>query len=749
MVDFNNLLSRFVLAAPRALNDEVAQGQMVVCTQMSIAGSAASFTVKIMNAGTGRDLAEQLAQPLIKGLLGLTASAAELAAATQAEQSVHATKTYTARQTARFYPGWRDWKTAFEQAAAAPRPRTDPPNTGGAGPAAPRPVSILGAPFALEMFRKLPASGSVAAGNVEAAEVLGLCDKMPALGASMLPEAVRIQSFAVALETAAGEAAHTSLRGEISAKGQLTLAEATAFLGRFGQAFKASAPSPAAPTTPYEALVRRVDAGGQFDEFMEKTIPFICTDAAQQRVAEGDQAVFKQMLRDFMSSGLASLPEAGLSALAGGPPMDASTAAIFIMKCQQAKKSSSAQPHGVAPAASAPHIIVRKLADTKTKANTKTELEEDSDQAILAAVSQLDPNAKALVNSLATALESDGSPSNIAATVEAIETTGTGALPSDVQRLLVARRESITHLASSMPVDDQLVASIRSLRRACLRRLELLHHAGSSDKRWDERQLRNVDRIRCGRLGSVDIAVFSKEGDSATGFSATAPLVHFSKLSDPGAELLAALQIFFAIWARAHLHGGYSSAVTSLGIAVSGFFREQLKEGAKMEHLSKYWRELMRLCEGPSLRFERRETNTPLVAPDPKWATDRNLGHVDELLASVRKETLSELKAQLAASEAKRSKGDDGRLKKMEEKMASQAKQIEAMKRKDPPGTQPSQERGSGSSSSSSSRRRRRSRVRSPRARRSSRCQGRRARPISPRGWARTASRGAPSTPFF
>ena len=42
----------------------------------------------------------------------------------------------------------------------------------------------------------------------------------------------------------------------------------------------------------------------------------------------------------------------------------------------------------------------------------------------------------------------------------------------------------------------------------------------------------------------------------------------------------------------------------------------------------------------------------PLVAPDPKWATDRNLGHVDELLASVRKETLSELKAQLAASEA-------------------------------------------------------------------------------------------------
>ena len=119
--------------------------------------------------------------------------------------------------------------------------------------------------------------------------------------------------------------------------------------------------------------------------------------------------------------------------------------------------------------------------------NTKTELEEDSDQAILAAVSQLDPNAKALVNSLATALESDGSPSNIAATVEAIETTGTGALPSDVQRLLVARRESITHLASSMPFDDQLVASIRSLRRACLRRLELLHHAGSSDKRWDER----------------------------------------------------------------------------------------------------------------------------------------------------------------------------------------------------------------------------------------------------------------------
>ena len=127
------------------------------------------------------------------------------------------------------------------------------------------------------MFRKLPASGSVAAGNVEAAEVLGLCDKMPAPGASMLPEAVRIQSFAVALEAAAGEAAHTSLRGEISAKGQLTLAEATAFLGRFGQAFKASAPSPAAPTTPYEALVRRVDAGGQFDEFMELKV------AAQNR----------------------------------------------------------------------------------------------------------------------------------------------------------------------------------------------------------------------------------------------------------------------------------------------------------------------------------------------------------------------------------------------------------------------------------------------------------------------------------
>ena len=95
MVDFNNLLSRFVLAAPRALNDEVAQGQMVVCTQMSIAGSAASFTVKIMNAGTGRDLAEQLAQPLIKGLLGLTASADELSAATQAEQSVHATASFS------------------------------------------------------------------------------------------------------------------------------------------------------------------------------------------------------------------------------------------------------------------------------------------------------------------------------------------------------------------------------------------------------------------------------------------------------------------------------------------------------------------------------------------------------------------------------------------------------------------------------------------------------------------------------
>ena len=154
--------------------------------------------------------------------------------------------------------------------------------------------------------------------------------------------------------------------------------------------------------------------------------------------AEKDHYI-KQMLRDFMSSGLASLPEAGLSALAGGPPMDASTAAIFIMKCQQAKKSSSAQPHGVAPAASAPHIIVRSAG-----ANTKTELEEDSDQAILAAVSQLDPNAKALVNSLATALESDGSPSNIAATVEAIETTGTGALPSDVQRLQL-RVERASH----------------------------------------------------------------------------------------------------------------------------------------------------------------------------------------------------------------------------------------------------------------------------------------------------------------
>ena len=211
MVDFNNLLSRFVLAAPRALNDEGrarSDGRVypdVDCWKRRFIHRQDHECWYWQGSGRAAGAAadQGAARPDRFG---------GRARGRDAGGAVRATKTYTARQTARFYPGWRDWKTAFEQAAAAPRPQTDPPNTGGAGPAAPRPVSILGAPFALEMFRKLPASGSVAAGNVEAAEVLGLCDKMPALGASMLPEAVRIQSFAVALEAAAGEAAHNPTR---------------------------------------------------------------------------------------------------------------------------------------------------------------------------------------------------------------------------------------------------------------------------------------------------------------------------------------------------------------------------------------------------------------------------------------------------------------------------------------------------------------------------------------------------------
>ena len=150
--------------------------------------------------------------------------------------------------------------------------------------------------------------------------MLGLCDKMPALGTSMLPEAVRIQSFAVALEAAAGEAAHTSLRGEISAKGQLTLAEARR--PSSGGSARPSKRARRRPRRPLPPTRRSSAASTPAGSLMSSWRRLSRLSAPMLRSSElPRQAVFKQMLRDFMSSGLASLPEAGLSALAGGPPM--------------------------------------------------------------------------------------------------------------------------------------------------------------------------------------------------------------------------------------------------------------------------------------------------------------------------------------------------------------------------------------------------------------------------------------------
>ena len=169
-------------------------------------------------------------------------------------------------------------------------------------------------------------------------------------------------------------------------------AKATAFLGRFGQAFKASAPSPAAPTTAYEALVRRVDAGGQFDEFMGEDHPVYlhrCCAAASCRGRSGSLQADASPRLHVLRAGVAS---GGWSLGARRRPTDGRQHGSHLhheVPAGQEELECSAAWRRARSLGAAYHRPERWRA----------------------AVSQLDPNAKALVNSLATALESDGSPS--------------------------------------------------------------------------------------------------------------------------------------------------------------------------------------------------------------------------------------------------------------------------------------------------------------------------------------------------
>ena len=659
----------------------ITSGQIIVCVGGKVVdGGTKQFTVKVMHPGATAAQAAELARPIIKGLLGQAVTAGETAAAQEAEREhLQGTKLFSANQLGRIFTGWAGWLDTLRanKMLEADEERRDE--------VASAQVKISGANEALKMFRKLPQCKEAEEGHVVTAEVLKVADEMPAFGAASIATSTRIQMFFGALNAVILSERHSAMLEEIAGKDSVSVDEMQTFLARLGESFKVPVTPEPLPSTAFQALMRRVRLGGQADDFRAKAVCLVC-ESEQQKVALEDHDIFEALLAEWMASGLENFQEASLAALAAGPAMSATDAACFIVRCKSAKQAALARTTQAAqvptPAAANPpmSIFIRAPVD-----GAKEEGTEDSATAVAAAAQRIAASREqtGVLNGLARIAELDASPTGLASLTRELDSRG-ARLP-DLVRLVSADAASISNLASTMAADSQFIANVRAIRGACLRRVELLIKGGDLTNRWSDRERKHADRTRCGRFSKVDLAAFVDEDGAASGFSSAAPLDHFAKMDDAVSQLQTALSIFFMIWTRSHTDAGYVSGVAAFGVEVSRFLAEKLCEGASWPEVSRYWRDLMRMCEGQTLRFERREATSLLATPQTAWATDRNNKHVDKLLSSMHKRKLASLEALVAEADAKSKKladgGDKRKMDQLEKKLKGQAQQLEQLSR--------------------------------------------------------------------
>ncbi|EOD20179.1 hypothetical protein EMIHUDRAFT_242348 [Emiliania huxleyi CCMP1516] len=472
-------------------------------------------------------------------------------------------------------------------------------------------VKINGSSSALAVFRKLPKSGSAAEDHVSLEEILQLADGLPAAGAVSLSGEERVKTFARALEAKIGD------------KATYSVFELRSQLERLGPDF-----------TPVAAL----PAPKSCAEFFTRNIRGENWGAPARRS-------FATRSSDGWKASVASL------ALRTDWSVDAACSLMyqFAMAKDQQRLAPPTPPPGVPPP-----ILTQPIIKITTGGSG-----EGGDEALSAAAAaqSLTTAERECVKRLAAlaAIEDNKGVDEIAKYIDGASSAG--APSPHIMRLVHATDASVNSLASSYVADDGFVVDLRSIRRAMLRRLESMHFGFATDKQWSEEQRRQAGRIRVGRFSEVDIACLLEGQED--GFSKKAPLAH---IRCP-VKLQMALGVFFSIWAKAHLT--FSSHILAFGANVARFLHQTREDGASWEQLSDYWRKLMQKCEQPALRFERKEALAPLQPPLLKWADDRSVTHVAELMDAVNRSERERLAKLLEEARAPKESAELAELRKM------------------------------------------------------------------------------------
>ncbi|EOD40911.1 hypothetical protein EMIHUDRAFT_222318 [Emiliania huxleyi CCMP1516] len=512
-------------------------------------------------------------------------------------------------------------------------------------------VKINGSSSALAVFRKLPKSGSAAEDHVSLEEILQLADGLPAAGAVSLSGEERVKTFARALEAKIGD------------KATYSVFELRSQLERLGPDFTPVAALPA-PKSCAEFFTRNI-RGENWGDFAKRVAPLIEPDEQRCNFIRSSEAVLRDAIERWLESGLGSLREASVASLALRTDWSVDAACSLMYQFAMAKDQQRLAPPTPPPGVPPP-ILTQPIIKITTGGSG-----EGGDEALSAAAAaqSLTTAERECVKRLAAlaAIEDNKGVDEIAKYIDGASSAG--APSPHIMRLVHATDASVNSLASSYVADDGFVVDLRSIRRAMLRRLESMHFGFATDKQWSEEQRRQAGRIRVGRFSEVDIACLLEGQED--GFSKKAPLAH---IKCP-VKLQMALGVFFSIWAKAHLT--FSSHILAFGANVARFLHQTREDGASWEQLSDYWRKLMQKCEQPALRFERKEALAPLQPPLLKWADDRSVTHVAELMDAVNRSERERLAKLLEEARAPKESAELAELRKMVKQQGSKQEQHE------------------------------------------------------------------------
>ena len=524
-------------------------------------------------------------------------------------------------------------------------------------------VKINGSSSALAVFRKLPKSGSAAEDHVSLEEILQLADGLPAAGAVSLSGEERVKTFARALEAKVSGGEGSSWLAAVGDKATYSVFELRSQLERLGPDFTPVAALPA-PKSCAEFFTRNI-RGENWGAFAKRVAPLIEPDEQRCNFIRSSEAVLRDAIERWLESGLGSLREASVASLALRTDWSVDAACSLMYQFAMAKDQQRLAPPTPPPGVPPP-ILTQPIIKITTGGSG-----EGGDEALSAAAAaqSLTTAERECVKRLAAlaAIEDNKGVDEITKYLDGASSAG--APSPHIMRLVHATDASVNSLASSYVADDGFVVDLRSIRRAMLRRLESMHFGFATDKQWSEEQRRQAGRIRVGRFSEVDIACLLEGQED--GFSKKAPLAH---IKCP-VKLQMALGVFFSIWAKAHLT--FSSHILAFGANVARFLHQTREDGASWEQLSDYWRKLMQKCEQPALRFERKEALAPLQPPLLKWADDRSVTHVAELMDAVNRSERERLAKLLEEARAPKESAELAELRKMVKQQESKQKQHE------------------------------------------------------------------------